>query len=249
MAFEYHVLYFETQRNLRQDIVFLVILRRHTAAIVVRKRDVKMQLPGDLSLQLGYTIYDIVVEIEHRRLDEGVMHQKQVIGQPLFDLGPKRQTVIVVGKRRGVGEIDPIVNESQTDGIVIHRRLDKKLVLEPDQSTQLHVITLVFVREHLASQKRRILSVLIQVHLDAAIDLEIRLLPMIDRIVPVDERTVKDSIMEVERDHTVVAGDGTVLAEVAVVDITRVKRGAKAKIIMPFLLCVYVQRTNYQQNK
>lgn len=60
-------------RDLRQEIVFLIVFGRDLATVLIGKRDIEEELSGDLGLQLDVAVDDVIVEIEHRRLiEEGV---------------------------------------------------------------------------------------------------------------------------------------------------------------------------------
>ena len=60
-------------RDLRQEIVFLIVFGRDLATVLIGERDVEEELSGDLGLQLDVAVDDVIVEIEHRRLiEEGV---------------------------------------------------------------------------------------------------------------------------------------------------------------------------------
>lgn len=157
---------------------------------------------------------------------EGEIHQGEILGQPLLDFGADGNTVIVVQKDGGIGEVDPIVNEGGAYGIVTDRGYDVYPILEAGKSTHLEVVSFILVREHLASQKRRVFPILQIVHFQSTVDFKIRLFPLVSNIVLVDKRTVKKLVMAVKSKDTVVANHGSVVVDVAIVDIASVKRCA-----------------------
>ena len=53
------------------------------------------------------------------------------------------------------------------------------------------------------------------------VDLKVRFFPLLPNVVPVDERTVENLVMEVECNKAVVSIDGSVVVEVEGVDVTR----------------------------
>ena len=136
-----------------------------------------------------------------------------------------------------------------SDGIVADGRDGVDAIFHSGKSAQPEVIALVFVGKHLTSQKWRIFSILVQVHLEAAVDLEIGLLPSLVGGIPIDEGTIKQLVAGIECNQAIVALNGTVVADVAVVDIARVKRSTEAEVIMPFVLCLGAHYTESQQHK
>jgi hypothetical protein len=83
--------------------------------------------------------------------------------------------------------------------------------------------------------------VLEQVNLHTAIDLKVGLFPMLVSATLIDKRTIKQLVVGVEGNQAIVTFDGTIVADVAVVDVARIQRGAETKIVMPFVLgiCAY----------
>ena len=64
-----------------------------------------------------------------------------------------------------------------------------------------------------------------------------------------NERTVENLVMEVECNKAVVSIDGSVVVEVEGVDVTRMKRGSKAKVEAPFFLPEQLCGGEKQQNE
>ena len=201
------------------NVVLFVVFRRDSAVIFINKAKIEVKHPRDLGLEIGFAVDDVVVEIKHRRLVKRAMHQLEVVGKLLLDLGPDGDAV-VVGRQHGfVGEVGPIVNKGGADGIVAKAGLSINPVFETDQSTQLEVVSLVFVGKDLASQKRRELPVLLVIQLHATVDLKVRLFPFAAGFVLVDDRAVKQLVVEIEGDQAVVPVEGKVVVDVAVVDV------------------------------
>jgi hypothetical protein len=73
-------LYFQPKCHFCVNIVLFVVFRRDTAAVFVNEAQVEVKHFGDLSLQLGLTIDEVVLEIKHRRLIEGKMYQIEIVG-------------------------------------------------------------------------------------------------------------------------------------------------------------------------
>ena len=71
----------EPDGDLRQDVVFLVILRRDEAAVIVGERDVEEESFGELGLQLGDAVDEQVVDVEQRGLDKRAVVQSEALGQ------------------------------------------------------------------------------------------------------------------------------------------------------------------------
>lgn len=239
----------KSNRDLRQEVVFLIVFGRDPAAILVGERNVDEDLARDLGLQFGGAHDDVIMEIEHRRLIESSMQQSEVFGQSLLDFRTNRDAVVIVEKVCLVGEVGPIVHESRADGVVAEPRNGVDAVFHSNESTQPEVVTLVFVGQHLTGQKRRVLIKLEQIHLYAAVDFEVGLLPLLFGGIPVDEGAVEQLVVGIESNQTIVAFDGAIVAEVAVVDVACIERGTKAKIIMPFVLRLGTDHTENQQHK
>ena len=111
-----------------------ILFGRHTAVVIVSERQIQEQHSGDLGLQLGHTVDDIVAKIKHRGLDKGAMIQLQVVGDLLFDLGTDRDTVIVVREHSRICEVVPVVNKGGADGIVANGRNGEDPVFKANQS-------------------------------------------------------------------------------------------------------------------
>lgn len=145
-----------------------------------------------------------------------------------------------------IGIVSPIVNEGAADGIVADGWYCVDSEFHSNESAHFKVVTFEFVGEHLAGQKRRVFVVLIQVGFHTAVDLEICFLPLLPCTVLMDERAVEQFVVEVERNNAVVAIDGGVVADVAVVDIACVERGSQSKVVMPAALSVCAYRNEDQ---
>ena len=191
-----------------------------------------------MCLQPDIAVDDVIVEIKHRRLIEEGVQQREVLGQFLLDFGADRYAVVVVEQMSLIGEVGPIVNEGCTDGIVAEPRNGINAVLHSNEAAQSEVVALVFVGEHLAGQERRVFVVLKQVHLHAAVDLKVGLFPMLVATALVDKRAIEQFVVGVESNQAIVAFDGAIVADVAVIDITRIQRGTETKIVMPVFLCI-----------
>lgn len=217
--------------------MFLIVFRRNVAVVFVGEREIEEDLAGDLGLQHRVAADDVIAPIEYRWLVKRHMAQRKVVGELLDDLGTDGNAVVVVGQMGLVGEVIPIVNESATNGIVAKRRYGVDAELHADEPAQLQVITLESVGEHLTGQKRRVFVVLVQVGLHAAVDLEIGRLPIgMSKGSLVDQRAVKQLVVEVKGNEAVVAVDSSVVADVDVVDIACVERSTQTDIEMPTVL-------------
>ena len=62
------------------NVVLFVVFRRDTATVFVNEAQVEVKHFGDLGLQLGLTIDEVIFEIKHRRLVEGKMYQIKIVG-------------------------------------------------------------------------------------------------------------------------------------------------------------------------
>ena len=80
-------LIFIPNRDLRQEVLFLVIFAWNAAAIIIGERDVEEELSSDLGLKPDVAVDDEIVEIKHRRLIEKCIQQREVLGKFLLDFG------------------------------------------------------------------------------------------------------------------------------------------------------------------
>lgn len=201
------------------EIALFVGLIWDAAVVFVDKAEVEIQRFSDLGHQLCLTVDDKVLKIKYRRLIEGAVVEGEVVSDLLFDLRTDGDTVVVFGQDRFVSVVRPVENKGGTDRIVANVGLRIDPVFHTDQSTIFQVIALELVGEHFVSQERGVFPVLPEIQLHATVDLKVRFLPCPAQVLVVDERTVKQFVMDIERDQTVVTLEGEIVVDVAGVDV------------------------------
>ena len=80
-------LIFIPNRDLRQEVLFLVIFAWNAAAIIIGERDVEEEFSSDLGLKPNVAVDNEIIEIEHRRLIEKGVQQREILGKFLLDFG------------------------------------------------------------------------------------------------------------------------------------------------------------------